>query len=67
MVEKRAKGGAKTLSDWLRRCMATVGAVRVALFVRLLEGALSTLLCPGHAICTYTTLTYVYIHLHKIK
>ena len=37
MVEERAKAGAKALSDWLRRCRATVGEVKGATFVRLLE------------------------------
>ena len=37
MIEERAKAGAKALSDWLRRCRATVGEVRGATFVRLLE------------------------------
>ena len=35
MVEERAKAGAKALSDWLRRCRATVGEVKGATFVRL--------------------------------
>ena len=37
MVEERAKAGAKALSDWLTRCRATVGEVKGATFVRLLE------------------------------
>ena len=37
MIEERAKAGAKALSDWLRRCRASVGEVRGATFVRLLE------------------------------
>ena len=28
MVEERAKAGARALSDWLRRCRASVGEVR---------------------------------------
>ena len=34
MVEERAKAGAKTLSDWLRRCRTTVGELKGATFVR---------------------------------
>ena len=37
MVEERAKTGAKALSDWLRRCRATVGEVKGAIFVRPME------------------------------
>ena len=37
MIEKRAKAGAKAVSDWLSRCRATVGEVKGATFVRLLE------------------------------
>ena len=37
MVEERAKAAAKALSDWLRRCTATVWEVRRATFLRLLE------------------------------
>ena len=37
MVDERAKAGAKALSDWLRRCRATVGEIKGATFVRLLE------------------------------
>ena len=36
MVEERSKAGAKALSDWLRRCRATVGEVKGATFVRRL-------------------------------
>ena len=36
MVVERAKAGAKAISDWLR-CRATVGEVKRATFVRLLE------------------------------
>ena len=39
MVEERAKAGAKALSDWLRRCRATVGEVKGVTFVRLIGGA----------------------------
>ena len=35
MVEKRAKAGAKALSDWLRRCKGTVGEVKGATLMRM--------------------------------
>ena len=47
MVEERAKAGAKALSDWLRRCKATVGEVKGATFVRLLEMLIESVLLYG--------------------
>ena len=47
MIEERAKAGAKALSDWLRRCRATVGEVRGAIFVRLLEMLVESVLLYG--------------------
>ena len=47
MVEERAKAGAKALSDWLRRCRATVGEVKGATFVRLLEMLIESVLLYG--------------------
>ena len=47
MVEERAKAGAKALSDWLRRCRATVGEVKGATFVRLLEMLVESVLLYG--------------------
>ena len=47
MIEERAKAGAKALSDWLRRCRATVGEVRGATFVRLLEMLVESVLLYG--------------------
>ena len=47
MVEKRAKAGARALSDWLRRCRATVGEVRGATFVRHLEMLVESVLLYG--------------------
>ena len=35
MVEERGRVGVKALSDWLRRCSASVGEVKEATFVRL--------------------------------
>ena len=37
MVEEGGRIGMKALSDWLRKCRATVGKVKRATFVRLLE------------------------------
>ena len=37
MVEERGRVGVKALSDWLRRCRASVGEVKGATFVRLVE------------------------------
>ena len=47
MVEERAKAGAKALSDWLRWCRATVGEVKGATFVRLLEMLVELVLLYG--------------------
>ena len=47
MVEERAKAGAKAPSDWLRRCRATVGEVKGATFVRLLEMLVESVLLYG--------------------
>ena len=47
MVEERAKAGAKALSDWLRRCRATVGEVKGATFVGLLEMLVESVLLYG--------------------
>ena len=47
MVEERAKVGAKALSDWLRRYRATVGEVKGATFVRLLEMLVESVLLYG--------------------
>ena len=47
MIEERAKAGAKALSDWLRRCRATVGEVRGATFVRRLEMLVESVLLYG--------------------
>ena len=47
MVEERAKAGAKALSDWLRRCRATVGEVKGATFVRLMEMLVESVLLYG--------------------
>ena len=44
MVEERGKAGARALSDWLRRCRATVGEVRGATFVRLMESLVESVL-----------------------
>ena len=46
-IEERAKAAAKALSDWLRRCRATVGEVRGATFVRLLEMLVELVLLYG--------------------
>ena len=47
MVDERAKTGAKAPSDWLRRCRATVGEVKGATFVRLLEMLVESVLLYG--------------------
>ena len=44
MVEETGKAGARALSDWLRRCRATVGEVRGATFVRLMESLIESVL-----------------------
>ena len=52
MVEKRAKTGTMALSDWLRRCRATVGEVKGATFVRLLEMLVESVLLYGVEACS---------------
>ena len=47
MVEERSKAGANALSDWLRRCRATVGEVKGATLVRLLEMLVESVLLYG--------------------
>ena len=39
--------GVKALSDWLRRCRASVGEVRGATFVRLVELLVESVLLWG--------------------
>ena len=46
-MEERAKAGAGTLSDWLRRCRASVGEVRGATFGKLLEMLVGLMLLYG--------------------
>ena len=43
MVEERGKAKARALSDWLRRCRATVGEVRGATFRSLMEILVDTI------------------------
>ena len=45
MVKERAKAGARSLSDWLKRCRASVGEVRGETFRRLLEYLLARCCC----------------------
>ena len=47
MVKERAKAGARALSDWLRRCRASVGEVRGETFRRLLEMLVGSVLPYG--------------------
>ena len=47
MVEERAKAGAGALGDWLRRCRATVGEVKGATFMKLMEMLVETVLLYG--------------------
>ena len=49
MVEERGMAGARALSDWFRRCRATVGEVRSrgATFVRLMESLVESVLLYG--------------------
>ena len=47
MVEERGREGAKALSDWLRRCRATVREVKGATFVTLLELLVQSVLLYG--------------------
>ena len=47
MVEERGKAGARALSDWLRRCRATMREVRGATFVRLMESLVESVLLYG--------------------
>ena len=46
-MEERAKAGAKALSDWLRRCRATVGEMKGATLVRHLEMLVESVLLYG--------------------
>ena len=46
-MEERAKAGARALSDWLRRCMASVGEVRGETFRKLLEMLVGSVLLYG--------------------
>ena len=46
-MEERAKAGAKALSDWMRRCRVTVGELRGATFVKLLEMLVDSVLLYG--------------------
>ena len=50
MVEERGKAGARTLSDWLRRCRAIVGEVRGATFKRLMKMLVDTVVLYGAAV-----------------
>ena len=47
VVKERAKAGARALSDWLRRCRASVGEVRGETFRRLLEMLVGSVLLHG--------------------
>ena len=47
MVEERVKAGAVALSDWLRRCRASVGEVRKGTFWKLLEMLVGSMLLYG--------------------
>ena len=47
MVEERVKAGARALSDWLRRCRASVGEVRGEIFRKLLEMLVGSVLLYG--------------------
>ena len=47
MVEERAKAGAVALSNWLRRCRASVGEVRGGTFGKLLEMFVGSVLLYG--------------------
>ena len=47
MVEERAKAGAGALSNWLRRCRASVGEVRAGTFGKLLEMLVGSVLLYG--------------------
>ena len=47
MVEERVKAGAVALSDWLRRCKASVGEVRGGTFGKLLEMLVGSVLLYG--------------------
>ena len=46
-MKERAKAGARALSDWLRRCRASVGEVRGETFRRLLEMLVGSVLLYG--------------------
>ena len=47
IMEERAKAGAGALGDWLRRCRATVGEVKGATFMKLMEMLVETVLLYG--------------------
>ena len=47
MLEERAKAGAEALSDWLRRCRASVGEVREGTFGKLLEMLVGSVVLCG--------------------
>ena len=47
MVEERGRAGVKALSDWLRRYRASVGEVKGATFVRLVEFLVESVLLYG--------------------
>ena len=47
MVEKRTKDGAKSLSDWMRRCRVTIGELRDETLVKLLNMLVDSVLLYG--------------------
>ena len=47
MVEERRREGVKALSDWHRRCRASVVGVKGATFVRLVELLVESVLLYG--------------------
>ena len=51
MVKERAKAGAGALCDWLRRCRATVGEVKGAAFMKVMEMLVDTVLLYGAEVC----------------
>ena len=51
MAKERAKAGARALSDWLRRCRASVEEVRGETFRRLLEMLVGSVLLYGVEVC----------------
>ena len=46
-MAERAKAGAVVLSDWLRRCTASMGEVRGGTFGKLLEMLVGSVLLNG--------------------